>query len=206
MNDFDYDVMQKKRTARSAYAHVRFKRGGCTLPSDLKTRKEREAMNGEVKSYNVTRPMRWQEYKRLPDDLKREYWRNMQSYGGTAMWLTDYMGCSDAAIRLAAKEVGVPFARGNGDAVLWASCEAKWSTAAAVEVMQTRTDGTESAQERTNDSGECSNTLPEEKPVETLKMPTALVRAKLVLSGGRDDILQHLRLFLPDSGEVTVEW
>lgn len=164
-------------------------------------------MNGEVKSYNVTKPMRWQEYMRLPDDLKREYWRNMQSYGGTATWLTDYMGCSVAAIRLAAKEVGVPFTRGNGDAALWASCEAKWSTAEAVEVMQTRADGTESAQERTKDSGECSNTPPpEEKPVETLKMPTTMVRAKLVLSGGRDDILQHLRRFLPDSGEVTVEW
>lgn len=37
-------------------------------------------------------------------------------------------------------------------------------------------------------------------------MPTALVHAKLVLSGGRDDILLHLKLFLPDSGEVTVEW
>lgn len=196
MNEFDYDAMEKKRTARSAFAHVRFKRGGCTLPSDLKTRKEIEAMNGEVKSYNVTRPMRWSAYKQLPDDLKREYWRNMQSYGGTAAWLSDHMGCSDAAIRYAAKEAGVPFSRGNGDAALWASCEARWNAAEAAE----------SAQERTEGGGECSNTPPEEKPAETPKMPTTLVHAKLVLSGGRDDILQHLKLFLPDSGEVTVEW
>lgn len=81
MNDFDYDCMQKKRTARSAFAHISRKRGGCTLPSDNLTAKQRREKNGEVKSYNITRPMPWPEFKTLPEDLKREFLRNMQSFG-----------------------------------------------------------------------------------------------------------------------------
>lgn len=174
------------------------------------TEEERNAMNGDVKTYNINRPVKWAEYKALPDDLKREYWRNMQGCGGTAVWLRDYMGVSDVSIINAARAAGVPFRRGGGDSTLGASCEARWNTADAVEITrgvnESHTEGAESAQERTEDSGECSKYPPEEKLVEALKMPTALVHAKLVLSGGRDDILLHLKLFLPDSGEVTVEW
>jgi hypothetical protein len=84
MNDFDYDCMQKKRTARGAFAHISRKRGGCTLPSDNLTAKQRREKNGEVKRYNITRPMPWPEFKALPEDLKREFFRNMQSFGGAA--------------------------------------------------------------------------------------------------------------------------
>lgn len=95
MNDFDYDCMQKKRIARGAFAHISWKRGGCTLPSDLLTAKQRKEKNGEVKSYNISRPMPWCEFKQMPDDLKREFYRNMQSFGGTAKWLAEEMGASD---------------------------------------------------------------------------------------------------------------
>lgn len=87
MNDFDYDCMQKKRVARGAFAHINRKRGGCALPSDTLTEKQRKEKNGEVKSYNITRPMPWREFKAMPEDLKREFFRNMQSFGGTAKWL-----------------------------------------------------------------------------------------------------------------------
>lgn len=117
MNDFDFDVLEKKRIARSAFLKPRH--SGCTLPSDKMTRKEIAAMNGEVKTYNVTRPMKWSEYKRLPDDLKREYWRNMQSCGGAAQWLREYMGVSNDTILNAAKAVGVPFKRGAHNQELW---------------------------------------------------------------------------------------
>lgn len=108
MNDFDYDCMQKKRTARGAFAHISRKRGGCTLPSDNLTAKQRREKNGEVKSYNITRPMPWPEFKAMPGDLKREFFRNMQSFGGTAKWLSEEMGTSGMTIRAAAKDAGVP--------------------------------------------------------------------------------------------------
>lgn len=195
MNGFDYDVMQKKRIAASAFK--RPKHGGCTLPHELMTKKERDAMNGEAITYNVTRPMKWAEYKKLPDDLKREYWRNMQSCGGTARKLVKHMGASEQSICKAARTIGTPFKRGaptlDGH---WNEAERRWAGANAPEGTQERTEGT----------GECSNTPPDEKPAETLKTPITLVHAKLVLNGERENVLQHLRLLMPESGEVTVEW
>lgn len=194
MNDFDFDVLGKKRIARSAFLKPRH--SGCTLPSDKMTRKEIAAMNGEVKTYNVTRPMKWSEYKRLPDDLKREYWRNMQSCGGAATWLAPLMGASDASIRNAAEAVGVPFKRGAYDQELWQAVEYRWAIQ----------DCAQAAQERTQDAAECSNTPPGAKPAEPLKTPAALTHARLVLNGERESILQHLALLMPDSGEIVVEW
>lgn len=129
MNDFDYDCMQKKRTARGAFAHISRKRGGCTLPSDNLTAKQRREKNGEVKSYNITRTMPWAEFKAMPEDLKREFFRNMQSFGGTAKWLAEEMGVSDVTIGAAAKDAGVPFTRGNGNWSLWNRKVAEWANA-----------------------------------------------------------------------------
>lgn len=77
MNDFDYDIVQKKRVARGAFAHVNRKRGKCRLPSDYLTAAQKREMNGEMKTYNITRPMPWGDFKAMPDDIKREYLRNM---------------------------------------------------------------------------------------------------------------------------------
>ena len=186
MNDFDYDCMQKKRTARGAFAHISRKRGGCTLPSDNLTAKQRREKNGEVKSYNITRPMPWQEFKALPEDLKREFFRNMQSFGGTAKWLADEMGTSDMTIRTAAKAAGTPFARGNGTFTLWNRKVAEWANAE----QQTA----------------------EETPAEE---PTAQESGKrLILEHGRMEFIfndfsalaRFLRVVVPESGKVTVEW
>lgn len=74
MNDFDYEVLQRKRIATGA----RHKRNGsksrkCSLPSDHLTRKEWKHMNGEVNTYNLRSPMDWMQFKDMPEDLKKEY-------------------------------------------------------------------------------------------------------------------------------------
>jgi hypothetical protein len=43
------------------------------LPSDFLTKKELKAMNGDVKSYRLNDPMKWKEFKSMPDDLKVTY-------------------------------------------------------------------------------------------------------------------------------------
>lgn len=134
MNDFDYDCMQKKRIAMGAFAHINRKRGGCALPSDTLTEKQRKEKNGEVKSYNITRPMPWNEFKAMPEDLKREFFRNMQSFGGTAKWLAEEMKACDATIRREAELVGAPFRRGGRNENMWQSKVAEWANADAVAV------------------------------------------------------------------------
>lgn len=186
MNDFDYDCMQKKRTARGAFAHISRKRGGCTLPSDNLTAKQRREKNGEVKSYNITRPMPWPEFKAMPEDLKREFFRNMQSFGGTASWLADEMGAVSATIRAAAKAAGTPFVRGNGNLPLWHRKVAEWANAEQQTVAETP------AEEPTaQESGK--RLIPEHGRMEFYYTSFT-------------DLAMFLRIAVPESGKVTVVW
>lgn len=74
MHDFDYDVMQKKRIARNAkYQKNGSKSKKCTLPYDYLTTKEKKALNGEVKTYCLSKPMKWDEFKAMPLNIQEEY-------------------------------------------------------------------------------------------------------------------------------------
>lgn len=139
-----------------------------------------------MKSYNITRPMPWTEFKAMPEDLKREFFRNMQSFGGTAKWLADEMGTSDMTVRAAAKAAGTPFSRGNGNLPLWHRKVAEWANA------EQQTDAETPAEE-----------------------PTAQESGKrLILEHARmefnytsfTDLAMFLRVAVPESGKVTVEW
>lgn len=195
MNDFDYDCMQKKRIAMGAFAHINRKRGGCALPSDTLTEKQRKEKNGEVKSYNITRPMPWHEFKAMPDDLKREFFRNMQSFGGTAKWLEEEMGAADQTIRAYAERVGAPFRRGGRNEKMWQRKVAEWANADAVAVH--------AADAQSEGGNVVADALPKaEKPNTGVK----LLHARLEMSGDREALLANLRVLLPDEGQVTVEW
>lgn len=79
LSDEEYELRQdcreKKSIAASAFKQrTHCGKGGCTLPSDYKTKKELKAMNGEcVKYASLKKPMHWDDFKNLPDDLKKEY-------------------------------------------------------------------------------------------------------------------------------------
>lgn len=193
MNDFDYDCMQKKRIAMGAFAHINRKRGGCSLPSDTLTEKQRKEKNGEVKSYNITRPMPWPEFKAMPEDLKREFFRNMQSFGGTAKWLAEEMSASDKTIRAYAERVGAPFRRGGRNAEMWRRKIMEWANVDAVAVH--------TADALVEGSRIISDAPKPEKPNTGVK----LLHARLEMSGDRE-ALANLRVLLPDEGRVTVEW
>lgn len=194
VNDFDYDCMQKKRIARGAFAHINRKRGGCSLPSDTLTEKQRKEKNGEVKSYNITRPMPWREFKPMPEDLKREFFRNMQSFGGTAKWLEEEMGTSAQTIIAYAKRVGAPFRRGGRNAGMWQRKIMEWANADAVDI---HTADAQSEEHTANDAPPKAD-----KPQTGVK----LLHARLEMRGDRESLLANLRVLLPDEGQVTVEW
>lgn len=185
VNDFDYDIVQKKRVARGAYAHVNRKRGKCRLPSDYLTAAQRKEMNGAVKTYNITRPMPLEEFKGVPDDLKREYLRNMQSYGAAATYLADEMGCCGATIREYGEKLGVPFARGGRNFDLWQKKLSEWHTAEVT---------AEETPERQTDE------------IEPPARGAKLLHARLTIRGDRESVLQNLRLLMPEEVMVTVEW
>lgn len=74
MNDFDFDCLEKKRLARSAFARKGTRnRKGCRLPHENLTKKELEKMNGEVYSVNMNSPISWERFKALTPSLQSDY-------------------------------------------------------------------------------------------------------------------------------------
>ena len=192
MNDFDHDIVQKKRVARGAFAHVNRKRGKCRLPSDYLTAAQKREMNGEMKTYSITRPMPWEDFKAMADDLKREYLRNMQSCGGAATYLAEEMGCCSDTIIECGKKLGVPFVRGGRNFDLWQKKLSEWHTAEVPDSVR-----------RDNQSVGGSA----DRCVEPLHVRSAeLLHARLTIRGDRESVLQNLRLLMPNECEVTVEW
>ena len=121
MNDEKYvfitDCADKKRTARGIHnKRTHNGKGGKVLfPSDYLTRKEREAMNGEVKTYVLNRPMRWKEFKMLPDDVRREYIENLQKrFDVQQKDLAAMFGVSVQTVGLETKKLGIKFPHRGG--------------------------------------------------------------------------------------------
>ncbi len=78
MTDLQYvykqDIREKKSTGRGAF-HKKCgsKSKKCTLPSDYLTRKEKMAMSGECKTYDMRKFYTYEEFKQFPDDIKLQY-------------------------------------------------------------------------------------------------------------------------------------
>ena len=80
MNNFDYEVLQKKRIAAGArHRKCGSKSKFCSLPSDNMTAAEWKRRNGKVKTYNLMAPMDWAEFKSMPHDLQQQYIDTLQS-------------------------------------------------------------------------------------------------------------------------------
>ena len=81
ITDMFYDeCADRKRTARGAFNKRTHngKRGGVKLPSDYLSKKEKNKMNGEIKVYKMNEPITYAEFKKYPDDLKKQYVNNLR--------------------------------------------------------------------------------------------------------------------------------
>lgn len=186
MTEFDKDIREKKQIGNSARHKVVGGGRRARFPSDGLTKKEREALNSEVRSWNTKRVMPWGTYKQMPGDLQKEYLTNMQGCGATATCLGAAMGVNSQTVWQAGKRHGAAFPRGGGDRVLWERNLDLWRT------------GEPARQEPAHEE--------DAAPEETTKKQTALLHARLELDGDREAILSHLRLLMPEKGSVTVEW
>ena len=77
---FITDVAEKKRTARGAFNKRTHngKGGKVRFPSDYLSNKERNEMNGEVREYRMNSPITYTEFKKYPDDLKKNYVKRLR--------------------------------------------------------------------------------------------------------------------------------
>ena len=109
MNDFDYEVKQKKDIARSAAHRVcGSKSSKCDLPSDHLTAAQKRALNGPVESVNLTEPMDWTTFKTLPETLQVEYMKFLRAeYQASDAMMGKMFGVSDATVNLRRNALGV---------------------------------------------------------------------------------------------------
>lgn len=106
MNDFEYEVRQRKILARQS----RYKKNGskskrCSLSSDRMTDKQWRERCGDVTVYNLGKPMMWQEFKEMPADMQKEYIESLiQKYSVTASDLARMFGCRPSSVTRLCKE------------------------------------------------------------------------------------------------------
>lgn len=117
MSDFEYEIMQKKRTAHSA----RHKKNGskskrCSLPSDKLTKKQIKERCGPVITYNLNKSMKWLDFKALPSDVQAEYLQKLQrDFNVTAVDLGKMFEVQPLTVRkhVANNNLNVDFPRGR---------------------------------------------------------------------------------------------
>lgn len=109
MNDFDYDVLQKKRIAAGARNMKRGSRSKrCSLPSDNLTPAQLKRRNGPVSTYKLDEPMRWDDFKAMPVDLQKQYLTNLvETYGATNEMLGDMFYVHPTHVGTVKKALGV---------------------------------------------------------------------------------------------------
>lgn len=101
MTEFDYDVRDRKRVASMA----KYKKNGskskkCSLPSDGMTKKQWKERCGELMSFNIKKPMSWEQFKSMSHDLQKEYVTTLTTtYKVGLPKVADMLGCCEASLR-----------------------------------------------------------------------------------------------------------
>lgn len=105
---FMHDAKDKKSIAASAY-RKRIDSRGCKLPFESIPYNKRSKLNGEVKTVaNLDRPMKWNELKALPDDIKVKYiMRLRELYHADYPHIAVMLGVSCRYLSLIAKNLGI---------------------------------------------------------------------------------------------------
>lgn len=84
---------ERKRIGRGSRAKkIGSKSQFCGLPSDYLTRSEIKKLNGDVKVYNLNKPMKWGEFREMPHDLRTEYIKKLADMGASREDITNMFG------------------------------------------------------------------------------------------------------------------
>ena len=203
MNDFDFDVMTKKRIARGAAARkCGSKSRRCTLPSDYLTDAQKKARNGKMSTYNLSKPMTYEQFKLMPRDLQREYLLKLRNdMHASARVIAQMFGCSYETVRVVIRDLGINTGGKkiymNLDQLMrwnnWLSGDAANTPVAVTEPeteTETEAETISAAAEETEDASAPVNN---DASTEEIKC-AALLGGKLNLRGTASEILSRLAI------------
>ena len=111
------DSIEKKKIAHSSHNRKTHcgKGGRVKFPSDYLSKKELKAMNGEVKSYNLNRPMTWEEFRSMPQDLQIMYIKKLRNeFGVPDIVLSKAMGVCKSSFSKAMRDLNLSLGKSAG--------------------------------------------------------------------------------------------
>ena len=94
MKEFYEEVLERGKVASGA----RHMKGGsrsksCHMPADRMTASEIKKLNGNVVTYRLGKPMNWETFVAMPEDLQAEYIKKLiDRYGVTTTRLAGMLG------------------------------------------------------------------------------------------------------------------
>jgi len=114
---FNDDVREKKKIAGQARYRKRGSRSKkCTLSTDRMTHKQWLERCGETVTYNINKPIAWEEFCKLPIHIQKEYLLNLiKQYSTTASDLARMFGITAQTVskHCSADEIGIRFTPGK---------------------------------------------------------------------------------------------
>lgn len=206
---FHSEVRDKKVTARSA-RNTRThngKSGRVKLPSDYMTKKELNAMNGEVKSYRLNEPMSWKEFKAMPDDIKVTYVKLLrEKFHCIDSAIAEMMGIHKATFHNEMNRLGIMV--GGKGRRKWEDKDAFWAWASGaripVEEAKEETPAEETVAEEENAPVEVSE--PEAEPVRELKKAIPCT-GSMVYEGKVEEVMNSVAALLGNAYvHISITW
>lgn len=89
---------------------------GCHMSCDYLTPKQLKELNGEVHTYPMNRPVVWEEFKKYPVELQREYLNNLiEEYNVNYTTLSQMLGVGTSSIKrlIEKNDLGIVFTVGH---------------------------------------------------------------------------------------------
>lgn len=228
------DSREKKSTAASAFkAKTHCGKGGAVkLPSDNMTKKELNAMNGECKSYNLRKPMSWEQFKAMPNDLQIAYIKWIREYfGAPDKWIGSALfGVSQKTISMYILDLKLNVGKncGNGRKKWEKESFLAWCTGADAKASKELVSGEAEVEETEESVDTTTPEAPVQNTVETyvnnffnneaikqgfmphnecINKPLVPVSGELRFEGNVDEILHAIQETLSDNYVcMTVQW
>ena len=72
------------------------------------TAKQKKGLNGKMSTYNLSKPMTYEEFKAMPDDLRKEYITKLYCDWGVGLVpISNMFRCSPETVRQVCKQFGI---------------------------------------------------------------------------------------------------
>lgn len=109
-------------TKAGAERYRRYRGGGgvrtgkCHMSCDYLTPKQLKELNGEVHTYQMNKPIRWEEFKKYPAEFQKEYLNNLiAKYNVNYTTLSEMLGVGTSSVKrlIEKNQLGVTFTVGH---------------------------------------------------------------------------------------------